>query len=819
MIRSPRTPFALVLLALLLVAPPLVAQVPTPESVLGFRVGADGQLAQWSQITDYFARLDAASPRVTVERIGTSVLGRPMIMAVITSERNQARLEEIRANQARIADPRDTPQDMLNRYVAEQPAVVFIGMSLHGNEIMATQTSMELAWELATDPAHARALEEVVVLLVPGMNPDGLDITRDWFLRTRQTPHATATMPWLYHHYTGHDNNRDFFMITQPETRAVTDVLYRRWFPQIVWDVHQMGNQRERFFIPPFADPLNPNLDPLLVRLTNLVGVQMAADMTAAGLRSISHRETFDLWWHGGGRTVPARHNMIGILSEAASVLYADPIYQEPAQLRQPEVGSMYPDAWPGGWWRARDIVDYTLHAARSLVGLTHRQRERFVRDKIQLAGRQAAMGREGGPFAFVVPTDQRDPFSAAEMLQVLRRGAVEVHEARRPFRADGRTYPAGTRVVLMGQPYRAHAKDLLEIQRYPDRRQYPGGPPAPPYDLAGWTLPLQMGVRVDEIAEPFPTANLVMLDSVPVRPGTLAGSGSAFALDPRMNAAHRAIHETLRQGGRVTFAAAPIRVAGRQFPAGTPVISGAPQLAQQVDRWRRDLGLDAAGLRAAPAGRTTAGAAPRRPLQAVDRLHRRGVDPLGLRAVGGALRHHPRRAGPGRQPEPALRRDRGPGDAVPADGPRAAARAPGLRRRPGRAGRRRAAPLRGGGRHPGPAGLLDGVRDPRPRRAGAQPGRRAGRRRCDRAVVRPRLAAARAVGHRAPGGDRDAGGERDLLRAQPGARGAPRRAERPGDRPLPAAATSSSAATRRARTGSPATPRRWRRRWGADGW
>jgi hypothetical protein len=579
--------------------------VPTPQSVLGFRVGDDGRLAEWSQIVDYFGRLERASPKVRVERIGTSVLGRPMIMATITSERNQARIEEIRANQARVADPRATPADLRERLIREQPAVVFIGASLHGNEIMATQTAMEFAWELATDPAHARALEDVVVLLVPGMNPDGLDITRDWFLRTRQTEHATAPMPWLYHHYTGHDNNRDFFMITQPETRAVTDVLYRQWFPQVVWDVHQMGNQRERFFIPPFADPLNPNLDPLLVRLTNLVGVQMAADMTAAGLRSISHRETFDLWWHGGGRTVPARHNMIGILSEAASVLYADPIYQEPAQLRQPEVGSMYPDDWPGGWWRARDIVDYTLHAGRSLVGLMHRQRERFVRDKLQLAGRQLQMGREGGPFAFVVPPDQHDPGSAAEMLQVLRRGAVEVHEARRPFQADGRSYPAGTRLVLMEQPYRAHAKDLLEIQRYPDRRQYPGGPPAPPYDLAGWTLPLQMGVRVDEITDPFAVRDLIVLDSVPVRPGRIAGSGSAFALDPRMNAANRAIHETIRGGGRVTFAAAPFRIAGRQWPAGTPIVSGLPDLPRQVDRWRRDHGLDAAGLRSVPVGRT----------------------------------------------------------------------------------------------------------------------------------------------------------------------------------------------------------------------
>jgi hypothetical protein len=179
--------------------------------------------------------------------------------------------------------------------------------------------AMEFAYDLVTEAELGRSLEDVVVLLVPGMNPDGLDITRDWWLRTRKTEHEGAPMPWLYHHYTGHDNNRDFFMITQPETKAVSTVLYERWFPQVVWDVHQMGNRGARFFIPPFADPLNANLDPLVVRMTNLVGVQMAADLTAAGKTGVSHQQTFDLWWHGGGRTVPARHNMVGILSEAAS--------------------------------------------------------------------------------------------------------------------------------------------------------------------------------------------------------------------------------------------------------------------------------------------------------------------------------------------------------------------------------------------------------------------------------------------------------------------------------------------------------------------
>ncbi|HEV2147712.1 MAG TPA: M14 family zinc carboxypeptidase [Longimicrobiaceae bacterium] len=597
---------ALLGLCLTLGAAPLPAQqraavpaaAPSPERVLGFRPGADGRLADWAQIVDYFGRLDRASAKVRLDTIGRTALGRPMVMATITSPANMARLAEIRRSQARLADPRGVPQAEIDRVVRTQPAVVFIGASLHGNEIMATQMSMELAHDLATDPALGRALQDVVVLLVPGMNPDGLDITRDWWLRTRNTPASGAAMPWLYHHYVGHDNNRDFFMVTQPETQAVTRVLYERWFPQVVFDVHQMGNRGARFFIPPFADPLNPNVDPLIVRMTNVVGTQMALDLAEAGKTGVSHQETFDLWWHGGGRTVPARHNTVGILSEAASADYGDPIRQHPDSLRQPRTGSMYPEPWAGGEWRPRDIVEYELIAAKSLVRLMHRQREDFVRNLVALARKQVRAGEAGGPFAFVVPADQRDPGSAAELLQTLRRGGVEVHEARLPFRAGGETYSAGTRVVLMAQPFRAHAKDLLEPQRYPERRRYPGGPPEVPYDVAGWTLGMQMGVDVREVAEPFPTHSLARIDSVRVRPGTVIDPGPAYALDPRMNNTHRAVHEVVREGGRVVFLREPLAVGGgRTWPAGAPVVSGVDDLSSRLARWTGEWGVDAVGV------------------------------------------------------------------------------------------------------------------------------------------------------------------------------------------------------------------------------
>lgn len=579
---------------------------PSPAQVLGHAVGESGWLAEWAEIFGYFAQLDSASAAVRVETIGESVEGRPMIAAIITSEANQARLEEIRAAQARLADPRTVPERELQDLYRRQPAVAFIGASLHGNEIMATQMSMELAHTLVTDPSLREALEDVVVILVPAMNPDGLDITREWWLRTRGTEYAGSPMPWLYHHYTGHDNNRDFFMVTQPETRAVTRLLYEEWFPQVVYDVHQMGNRQERFFVPPFADPLNPNVDPLLVRMTNLVGVQMALDLTAAGKTGVSHAQRYDLWWHGGARTVPARHNMVGILTEAASADYGDPIVQQPEDLSQPQASSLYPEPWPGGVWRPRDIVEYELIAATSLVRLLSRQREEFVRNYVTLARRQVEAGARGEPFAFVIPSDQRDPGSAAELMRVLRLGGVEIHRSEGPLDIGEYVFPAGSHVVLMAQPYRAHAKDLLEIQEYPELRQHPNGPPIPPYDLSGWTLPLQMGVVAIGVGEPFPIDGLHRVDSIAVPPGTVSGRGSVVALDPRLNATHRAVHEVLSREGRgtVTFTDALLQVEGATWPVGAPVISGLPDLTERLAVWAGEWGVNINILPAVPPGR-----------------------------------------------------------------------------------------------------------------------------------------------------------------------------------------------------------------------
>jgi hypothetical protein len=571
--RARRT---VMMLALVLGAPlgSLVAQEgPRPPSeVLGITVGADSVLADWTQIGYYMSELARASEFVRLDTIGRSTLGKPMLMVTLTAPRNQARLEEIRRAQARLADPRGLTPELEDSLTRHQPAVVFINNNIHSTEIGSSQFSMILAHRLATEGRYRDLLDRLVVLMTPSANPDGLDTVVAWYRKYQGTPYEGGPLPWLYHPYVGHDNNRDWFMLTQVETRAIAHVLYQQWFPEVVWDVHQMGNRGARMFVPPFSDPVNPNLDPMLVAGTNLVGAAMANAIYDAGRTGVQHQSRFDLWWHGGLRTVPARHNMIGILSETASARLASPIFQEQHELRPATRGVNYPHPWEGGWWRMGDIIEYELLAADGLLRLAGEQREQFVRRFVQLGRRAVARGEAGSPYAYLVPMDQPDPARVAVLANTILAAGVEMFRATAPFEADGRTYPEGTLVIPMAQPFRAHVKDLLERQDYPDRRQYPDGPPLAPYDVAGWTLGLQMAVDVRQVDGRFAFRGEPVRE-VAVEPGIVHGAGSQRLLTNRANMESRTIADALALGARLWVTPGPVEAGGARLPAGSVVL------------------------------------------------------------------------------------------------------------------------------------------------------------------------------------------------------------------------------------------------------
>jgi hypothetical protein len=540
-------------LSLPLAAPARAQGIPTPDSHLGFAVGEDRKLADWSQITGYFAKLAGASPAVKLDTLGPTTNGQPFIVATISSPANVRRLGAIRANQAKLADPRRLTPAEEAQLAATQPVVILISCNIHATEIASSQMSMELAHRLATNDTLQRYLKDVVVLLIPSMNPDGEQMVTEWYRQGVGTRWEGGPLPWLYHPYVGHDNNRDWYMVTQKETRLVTDLLYRRWFPEVFYDVHQQGNEGMRITVPPHVDPIDPNVDPLIVRGINQIGSQMSWALESRGKSGVGDYATYDLWWHGGARSAPTRHNMIGLLTEAASVKIATPITQDTSELKGHARGLPryerrvnFPNPWPGGTWRLRDIVDYELIAAEALVKLASDQRGEYVRNFATLGRKQIELGSTQAPYAYEIPLDQPDRGAVQRLVGVLRTGGVEVEQSD------------STYVVRMDQPYRAHAKDLLEVQRFPKMEKWPGGPPERPYDVAGWTLPLQMGVRVTAIDQPLPPRP--MADGAARRTERAAGCptngrtgrGTATAIDPRNIDCYRTAARELKAGRKV---------------------------------------------------------------------------------------------------------------------------------------------------------------------------------------------------------------------------------------------------------------------------
>jgi hypothetical protein len=556
------------------------AAVPAPAGVLGFTPGDDYKLADFSQIKDYFEKLDAASDRVMVSSAGKSTEGRDMLVAVISSDANLrelARYKDIARRLARVHGLSDADAHAL---AAEGKAIVWIDNGLHASEVASAQQAMTLAWRVATDesPEMRAVRDNVILVLLPTINPDGLDKVVDWYRRTLNTPHQDSAMPWLYQKYIGHDNNRDFYMQTQAETRVLSHLLYEEWLPEILYNQHQ-GTWPPRIFVPPFPDPFNPNIDPLIMRSIDLVGGAMLRRFESEGKDGVISRHEFSTWYDGSIRTTAYFHNIVGILTEtghASATPYTYARADFPRELDDgistSEPSTNYPNPWKGGTLHLKDAVDYMLTGSLGVLDVAAKYRESFLYGIYQVGARQIEKGKSDAPRAYVIPPQQHDLPAAALFVETLMRGGVEVHRADTPFTADGKVYDAGSWVVRLDQPFRPFAKDLLEPQRYPDVRSSAGGTPVPPYDIAGWTLAYQMGVRAVAIQTPF-DAMLTRLENFPsvtgrIRTGpdsvqdernarahAIAAPG-LYLLDPSANQAFAAVNALLAAGLSVSRAA-----------------------------------------------------------------------------------------------------------------------------------------------------------------------------------------------------------------------------------------------------------------------
>ncbi len=502
--------------------------ISSPQSVLGFHPTTDKTIADWRQITGYFQKLDRESERVEVREIGKTTLGKPFIVAFISASENIKNLENYKRTNQKLADPRQIRDDAeLKKLIGQGKTVVAISCSIHSTEIVASQMSMNLAYELATatDEETKEILQNTILLLIPSANPDGIDIVANWYRKTLGTPFEGSSPTELYHHYAGHDNNRDWFMLNLPETRLVTKLFWQEWFPQVVYDVHQMGQNGARFVIPPFFDPPNPNIPPLILREVGLMGYKIAADLQAARFAGVATNTTFDTWWHGGFRSAPYYHNSIGILSEAASANLMSPVVITREKMQQTrgarglasplETATNHPQVWQPQKWSAGDIAAMERLACRSVLQMAAKFRRDYLRNFYELNRVNSQENSNANqPTAYVILAGQGREEIVSRFVEILLAQGVEVYRMTRELHASipsmqrGETeIPLGSFLVPLDQPQRNNVEALFGKQTYPNRVDERGNVD-PPYDVAGWTLPLQMGIESYAVARIAESSN-----------------------------------------------------------------------------------------------------------------------------------------------------------------------------------------------------------------------------------------------------------------------------------------------------------------------
>lgn len=530
----------------------LSGALPSLEEHFGYTPGDAYKLAGFDEIIGYFRKLEKASGRIRLVEFGRSSHGKPMYVAFLSSEENLRNLDRYREISRRLALGQ-AEADEARRLAGEGKAIVWIDSGLHATEVAPVQHSPHLAWRIVSDESDEirRIRENVILLQVPCINPDGLDWVVEWYRGNLGTPYELARLPRLFQKYAGHDNNRDWFMMNLEETRHVSRLLFREWFPQIVYNQHQTPAFPARIFVPPYADPLNPNIPAAVMEGIHMIGSAIKERMAREDKPGVLSYHQFDAWWNGGLRTAPAFHNMHGVLTETALYLYATPReYKKPEiperfaggiSAREPTI--FYQRPWMGGKWTLRDAIDYMLTADFAILDLAASRSSEFLTKAYDLARTSIERGRRGSPHAYVISPEQWDPSAVPEFLRRLWMAGVEVRRAKAEFTANGKKFPVGTWVLPAAQAFRPYLTDLLEPQKYPDLRTAQGTSKRP-YDVAGWTLSMQMGIAVDRVDAPFEA--VLELEDIP--------DTSRTSLDHRENASFIATADLLSRGKRVRW-------------------------------------------------------------------------------------------------------------------------------------------------------------------------------------------------------------------------------------------------------------------------
>jgi len=627
------------------------SRITSPVQEFGHPIGEDYFLATYQQLIGYWEKLSRESDRMVLDTIGYSEEGRPQLMAIITDPANHADLERYRAIAERMARAEGVSESQARELAAEGKAVIWIDGGLHATEVLGAQQLMELVYHLnsRTDAETTRILRDVIVLAAHA-NPDGHDLVADWYMRHDDPlQRSTRGIPVLYQKYAGHDNNRDFYMGNLAETRNMSRMQYQVWYPQIIFNHHQTGPAGTIVFAPPFRDPPNHNLDPMILTSLDQVGSAMHARFVREGKGGTTMRSgaSYSTWWNGGLRTTPYFHNMIGLLTE--TIGHPTPIEVPFIPSRQITHGDLPLPVNPGPW-HFRQSVEYSLtsnyavldHASRLgdqllfniwRMGTNAIERGRgdswtILPSQIEAAAQELPQ-REGfggstargdaadferlmrqpdrrDARAYVLPSDQPDFLTATKFVNVLMQFGVDVHRATTGFSAAGNSYPEGSYVLKTAQAFAPHLIDMMEPQDHPNDFAFPGAPPTAPYDNAGWTLALQMGVEFDRFLEEVdgPFEKLEGPTAPPA--GVVAGDASeGYLLRHDVNDAFVAVNRLLAEGKDVHWMRGDVTVSGETWPAGTFFIPQGGGVADIVGHAAHDLGLRFTGIDEVPTGAT----------------------------------------------------------------------------------------------------------------------------------------------------------------------------------------------------------------------
>ncbi len=557
----------------------IAGEINTPTQYLNVGVGNDRTLIGWEEIHSYFKYIGENSSRVSIEHLGQTTLGRDFIMAVIADEQNITRVNQIRENQQKLALGQPLSDAESVALISDTPLILLVTFNIHSTEIGSSQVAVELLYELASrdqDMPH-----NILVLMVPSVNPDGQQMVTDWYRNYVHTSYEGAPLPQLYHHYAGHDNNRDWHYFNLQESKLLAHVLYQKWLPEIVYDQHQMGSRGPRIFLPPYADPVNPVIPPALTAQVNYIGEKVVSDLHHAGFQGIATGTIFNAYFQGTLSKTPLWHNRIGILCEIASTRVASPLFFPYGSLESfgpdlPEykMQSNFLDPWPGGWWRLRNIMDLEKAVFYSILNIASLEHFHIKQQFTRLNMENIKRGASEAPFGYFIPVDQRDRSALKEMLIKLQRAGVHIESLTRSANLGLRQFEPGTFYITCAQPARNYIIDLFQVHHYPERRQYSGGPPLEPYDITTWNMPLQMGVEVfEDMAGVYPETRPVEQIDDRSFYGSTAGSGNYVLFGPESNWSVSMALRLIGQNIPVRQALESFRSDDMTFPAGTFVV------------------------------------------------------------------------------------------------------------------------------------------------------------------------------------------------------------------------------------------------------